>query len=272
MQNRKQKVRARPPMVGVRPATVVGLTADPAVLEVRAAGVGPHTDRFSARLALATPYLPSVGDRVIVGGDESDAYVIGVVLAARSPGFGATTLADGTRIDVTETAVDIRDREGQLLVRVADGHVEIAAKCGDVTVSADRDIVLSAGRNIAVRAGDAEAQSSLVVEPQTIRAETATVAVKTTVAKLVAAETAVLSRKIHTTAEALTQEVERFELTATRIVERAKDTFRDTAELLQERAGRARFLVRDLFSLDSRRTAMQSEDETSIDGKKVLLG
>jgi hypothetical protein len=36
--------------------------------------------------------------------------------------------------------------------------------------------------------------------------------------------------------------------------------------------GRARTIVRDLYSLTSRRSVMVSKEETSIDGEKVLLG
>ena len=75
-----------------------------------------------------------------------------------------------------------------------------------------------------------------------------------------------------TTASSLVQNVERFELTATRLVERTRDAFRDATELAQTRAGRARTLVKGAFALYSRRTALASTEDTSIDGSKVLLG
>ncbi len=55
-------------------------------------------------------------------------------------------------------------------------------------------------------------------------------------------------------------------------MERSRDVFRDVADLCQSRVGRARTLVSDVYSVFSRRSVMVSEDETSIDGNKILLG
>ena len=68
------------------------------------------------------------------------------------------------------------------------------------------------------------------------------------------------------------QEVERFELTAGRLVEKTRDTFREASDLVQTRAGRMRTLVARGYSLLSSRTALTSKRETSIDGSKILLG
>ena len=63
-----------------------------------------------------------------------------------------------------------------------------------------------------------------------------------------------------------------WELNTERIVERTKDTFRTAERMLESRAGRARFIVDKLLELSGRRTAISSEEDTHIDGKRVLLG
>jgi hypothetical protein len=83
---------------------------------------------------------------------------------------------------------------------------------------------------------------------------------------------AFLAGRITTTATTLSHTVERFELAAGQIIERARDAFRDVQDLSQTRAGRVRTIVQDLYSLYSKRTALQSTEETSVDGSKVLLG
>ena len=89
---------------------------------------------------------------------------------------------------------------------------------------------------------------------------------------MVTAQATVLAERIATTASVLVQNVERFELTATRIVEKTRDVFRDASNLAQTRVGRARTIVKEAFSLYSRRTWMASTEDTSIDGSKILLG
>ncbi len=63
-----------------------------------------------------------------------------------------------------------------------------------------------------------------------------------------------------------------WELRAERIVERARDVFRDVERLMETRARRARTIVDRLLELSARRTSIRSSEDTSIDGKRVLLG
>lgn len=160
-------------------------------------------------------------------------------------------LPDGGSVTVDGGAVAIRDNEGRLLIRFENGAAEIAAPAGDLTLSAPAGrVVVRAAAGLEVRAGEAE-------EPQLkVDAEAATV----------------VAQRVAVRAGELVQTVERLEVSATRLVERTRDTFREAAGLLQTRAGRARTLVEDAFGLWSRRTTLASREETSIDGSKVLLG
>jgi hypothetical protein len=64
----------------------------------------------------------------------------------------------------------------------------------------------------------------------------------------------------------------KWELAAERVLERAADVYREVDGLLQTRAGRARTLVKGLYQLFGNRVSVRSEEDASIDGKRVLLG
>ena len=96
--------------------------------------------------------------------------------------------------------------------------------------------------------------------------------VTTRAARVAAGRAVVVSRSIAVTAEHLAHKVVKYELTAERLIEKTRDAFRDASDLAQTRAGRLRTIVEDVLSLRARRSVIVSTDETSIDGKKVLLG
>jgi hypothetical protein len=73
-------------------------------------------------------------------------------------------------------------------------------------------------------------------------------------------------------ARALTLSVGHYELNAERILSRTVDAFHTATGVLETRAKHARTLVSRTFELLSRRTTIASEEDTRINGKRVLLG
>ncbi len=67
-------------------------------------------------------------------------------------------------------------------------------------------------------------------------------------------------------------ETDELNVRAGRIVERSRDVFRTVEGILETRAHRARTVVSRLLEFSARRTSVVSEEETHIDGKRVLLG
>lgn len=198
-------------------------------------------------------------------------------------------LPDGATASRRGDALELRDGEGRLLVRYAHGSAEIHAATGDltlaapqgqvvirsgadVTIEAARDITHRAARRVALTAGPEGAAPQIAVEPGTTSVKARTLEVEAGASSVVAGRVAIVAAEIATTATRVSQRVERWELTATRIVEQSRDAFRDVADLAQTRIGRARTMVKGIFALTSRRTVMTSKDETKVDGKKVLLG
>ncbi len=179
----------------------------------------------------------------------------------------------GGSVSVRGRTAEIRDVEGRVLVRFADGAAEIAAPSGDLRLCAPHGrVVVESSQGISLSVGEGRETPQLRIGTSALEVESERVEVKSQVGRFVADQASVLAHRITTTAASVSQNVERFELVAAQIIEQAKDTFRDTSGLAQTRAGRVRTIVQDLYSLYSKRTALQSSEETSVDGSKVLLG
>jgi len=73
-------------------------------------------------------------------------------------------------------------------------------------------------------------------------------------------------------AQSVIVEAPRLETRARRIFEAAEDVYREAQGLSQTRAGRVRFLVEGALQMFARRTTLASEEETVVDGRRVLLG
>ncbi|WP_434047033.1 MULTISPECIES: DUF3540 domain-containing protein [Sorangium] len=275
---------------GVLEATLVDME-DAARAVVRLVRPGaPGVEGATARARLALPgYQPTPGDRVLVSkhATTSDFYIVGVLLAARGP---VLQTAEGATASAEGSTIAIRDASGAVAVTydAATGAARVAAPAGDLTLAAPRgkvvveaatdvelrarrDVRHRAGRRVASEAGEG-GEPGLVVERAAVRVAAAAVDVTSERASLHATEATVLAERIATTAAHIAATAGRMEIQAERLIERAKDAYRDVDGLLQIRARRARSLIREAYQLVSERTSMVSKKETSIDGERVLLG
>src|SRR5687767_7834112 len=142
------------------------------------------------------------------------------------------SLRDGSTAEIVDEALELRDREGRLLVRYVDGTAEISAPSRDlrlsapngrvvldagtdVAIHASRDLDQRAGRRLDLGAGDPVAEPQLRLEPGQTHVRTARLDVETHVSRVVTGKATVLARSITTTAELLAQNVGKYELTAT---------------------------------------------------------
>lgn len=160
----------------------------------------------------------------------------------------ALVLDDGTRAVVAGGGLEIRDNRGRLLVRYADGAATIEVPEGDLTLSAP-------GGRVAIRSAE-----DIVLEAAGELRQSA------------GRRLTLSAGAIVTSADSIVETASRVERTAERLIERARDVFRDVTELSQSRIGRVRAIIRDSYSLTSNRTTMTSKEDTSIDGKRILLG
>jgi hypothetical protein len=179
-------------------------------------------------------------------------------------------LDDGAKVRVVGGAVaEVRDAQDRLLVRYENGRAEVSVPAGDLVLSAPAGrVVLQAGTDVHV-----EASRDLVQRAGGRAAvEAPRLDVKADDTRVQAGNASVVAERISTTARAVVQQVERLEVSASRLFEKTRETYREAADLLQTRAGRVRAIVQDACSLHAGRTTIVSKQETSIDGKKVLLG
>ena len=77
---------------------------------------------------------------------------------------------------------------------------------------------------------------------------------------------------VRTTATEIVTQAGRIEVEAGRIIERAGDTYCHVEGLAELQAGRARTLIADAYQLVAKKTTVTSDEDTIIDGKRVLLG
>ncbi len=199
----------------------------------------------------------------------------------------ALRLPDGGRAELVEGALELRDVQGRLQIRYRDGVAELLSPDGDlvlgaprgrvvlragtdVAIEAKRDLVEQAGRSASIRVGDETPQIDVRAEDLQLAADR--IAQRARSWSVEAGSMTSVARRISVTAATLAHNVERYELTATRMVERARDAFREVSALWQTRAGRVRTLVTGSHTQHARRTLITSDEDTSVDGKRVLLG
>lgn len=191
-------------------------------------------------------------------------------LVPESEQVQAIPLADGATVTVLHGAVaEVRDAQQRLLIRYENGRAEIAAPAGDLVLAAPSGrLVLQAGTDVVIEAArDLSHKAGHRAELQAQRLD-----VQASETRLTTGQAAVVAERILTTARVLAHNVEQLEVSASRLVEKTRETYREAADLLQTRAGRLRTLVEGAYSVQAKRAAIVSTDETSIDGKKVLLG
>ena len=85
-------------------------------------------------------------------------------------------------------------------------------------------------------------------------------------------EIAAVSPEVRVEATAMLVEAGRHELSAARVVERAGDVYRHAEGLAETTAGRARTIVTGDNDLCAGRTTITSDEDTVVDGERVLLG
>ncbi len=156
---------------------------------------------------------------------------------ARNTSCAQTFALRNGEIRVVNETAEVRDMEGRLVFRHDGSDAELLV-AGNLRIRAGGDLNLDA-------AGDLN---------------------------LHAAHIKLVTRRIDTLAQHVVQRVERIETHATQIVERSRDAYRETRDLWQHHAGRMRTLVSRSCDLITQRTALVSREETTIDGKKILLG
>jgi hypothetical protein len=249
---------------------------------------GTRSARRMARLARIAGYEPAVGDVLAVVPIGGELVAVAVLEASRPLVLVAR---DGASARLVDGAIELSDGEGRLLVRYADGTAEVAPVKGDlklraphgrVSIEAGLDVAIASARDVEIRAtrsaelrassGDSEVAPRVRIDAKGATVAGPTVEVRARRARTTAGVLEAIAREMVTKAQRIETSAKHHETHAERVVVVAKDVAHEIADLLETKVGRVRTLVRGVFSLRSRATTMKSKDDTSIDGRRVLLG
>ena len=157
----------------------------------------------------------------------------------------------------------LRDENGRVLARyepetgalhlsVAEGDLVLSAPKGRVRIAAGTDLELCAEERAHLHAPAIDVTSD--------------------VATLHGGEVSIVANMIRTTADEIATTAARWERRATRILEYATELYGEYEGGVHTRADSVRTIVNAAYQLLAKRASIASEEDTTIDGKRVLLG
>lgn len=281
-----------------RPADAGALLERATVDSVDGAAIVVRSPRFGrARARLATNgagYRPRPGDAVLVArADEGGLYVVGVVRALRDA--SGLVASDGTSAVLEEVGgqetLRVRDASGALLLEHrpaegrtivhaplhlalrAEGDLELAA-AGAVRVRAGTDVELTGRGDVRVAACDLDGAPASALEMREGRTSLRTRRLGADVgrADLRVQEANLAVTTLRTVARRVRQEMDLLEMRAGRILERAKEAWRETEGLSQTRAGRLRMVATGALQAIGEQALLKARDAVKVKGERIHLG
>lgn len=273
--------RAAPTLLEPRSgvAEVVRVVADRRLL-VRL-GEGPERDASVAVLGYEDP---RPGDRVLVmTDDDGSVWAVGVVAAPRP-----RSLLDDA-LEASEPTV-IKDRRGRVLfeydphedravlhvpsgdleVSVPDGALRMHARDG-VDVRSDGELSLGGARRVTIESGRGEAHARVAMEAGEMSLAGALVAVAAGRAELLASHVGIQARTLDAHVRRVRTVAEVVDQRAGRIIERARDVYREVSGLSQTRAGRLRLVAEKAAQLVGQNTLVKARERMKVKGERIHL-
>jgi hypothetical protein len=248
------------------------LKVDPAGRRVRLRLAGSEdNDGVWARLAMAADCELDVGDQVLVIGDSPSAlYVIGLLASRESASVaskklllngGAYATAGGPREEQTlrvfsgrsELLFEYDEAKRRARVNIENGDLEFVAMNGNIAFSSGRDVLI-------------QGQSVGISSPSSIRIGTTDAGGK------LQAAVSLQDQCIELRGTEGRLAVERLQIAAQTLIEKAKNVFRTVEQLAQLKAGRIRTLVDSTYFFKAKRAFIKSEEDYKIKAEKIHLG
>lgn len=249
-----------------------------------------------ARIAVAGGTPLREGDRVLaVWPPAGPRYVIGILEEASRPAPSAEVVAsDGStarhRFRDGEEVLELRDAGGRVLFeyRPDTGLATVHQPTGDLRLAAPGDIQLAAGRRLQVvgtEALDLRSAGRLCVESAaeegagrlTLHGSRAELCGEDL--SLVGRRAALRAERVDATGESACARFERtslvsraLEVTAERVLQRAKTVHQRVEDLLDVTVRRARHVVRETLRTRTGRFDLIARERVRIDGEKIHLG
>ena len=251
----------------------------------------PTFGAVSAQLAIAGSYRPRPRDTVLVIEGDGAHYVVGVLSALREVETSAITAEDGSSAalerDEGGPVWRLWDAEGRLVFEHRAGK-SVMHVAEDLELAAGGDLVLRAGREVRVESGEAitaralgpielcsevsGGASAMQLDGDRARLTSAHVSVAAERADVKVTDANLVAKTLRTVAYRILERADRVERTADRVVERAREAFREIEELDQTKAGRLRLVAETALSLLGRSTTVKAREDVKVQGEKIHLG
>lgn len=232
---------------------------------------------------------PREGDRVLALRDGSSAaWVIGVLRAPRPPSLLDETLEASER---STGPVAVRDRRGRLLFEydpeheravlhvaagdlelvVPDGALRLRARDG-VSIDTDGDLALRAGRSAVLEAVRGDGPSArIAMQPGELTLVGSVLTAAADRAELLASRIGVKAHQLESHVDRVRTVASVLDVRAGRIVERAKDVYREVERLSQTRAGRLKMVAKATLHLVGENTLVKARDRMKVKGERIHL-
>jgi hypothetical protein len=238
--------------------------------------------RVPARLAVRG-YVPRPGETVLVlrTGDGT-CWIVGVV--------SDTPLLDSALSEPAAAPSKVHDRDGRLLfeydpdshravLHVPDGDLVLRAPAGrldleardGVSIHSAEPVTVTSARRVRVEAAEGAQSASVDVEPGEVAVLTNVLRAAVRRAETVATEALLRARtlEVRTVRSKIVAEV--IDTRAGRIVERAKDTYREVERLAQVRAGRIRMAAEKAAQIVGDQLLLKARQTAKIKGERIHL-
>jgi hypothetical protein len=250
-----------------------------------------------ARNALTHSYQPTVGDEVLVNGENfRSAFIVGVLNVVGKKSVQRVSTGNGALAESREhdghEVLSVKDKDGYLLFEydATENKSKLYAAKGDLSLTAlEGDIELISGKHIKAKslggimlesataaqlrvASDEENQSSITLSAKGMLLSSKGLGFRAEKAEINIDNSRFKGKTFNAVLDRSKLVVEKIETTANRIIEKAINVYRQVEELQQTRANRVRTMVKGSYQLSSETTYIKAEKHVNIDGEKIHLG
>lgn len=238
-----------------------------------------------AQVALPGYDEPREGDRVLALTDDAGAtWIVGVIRAPRPQSLIDEVLSE-------RGALKVHDRRGRLLfeydpeadravLHVPDGDLELSVPEGalrmrardGVEVATEGDLSLRGGRRVQIEASrEGRPASRLAMQPGELTLVGSVITAAADRAEVLASRIGVKAHQLESHVDRVRSVAKVLDVRAGRIVERARDVYREVSGLSQTRAGRLKLVAQKAAQLVGENTLLKARDRMKIKGERIHL-
>ncbi len=248
----------------------------------------PGANVCEAAVAVAGGYEARSGDVVLVAGaEDGKRYVIGVLVALREV-HPVLRSSDGASAEVVgdpgQECLMVRDSRGTLLFehRVGEGRSIVYSPERNLEFRAEGSIDFVARDSVRVRgARDVELAvhpergdraSRVALNARGVELAGQNLEARAQTAAVTVGEATVTAKTLTTLAQKTKQLAEVMEVRVTRLVEHARDVYREAEGLSQTRAGRLKLLAENTLHVFGKRALFKADKDLKLNADKIHLG